>query len=72
VSTRLEQAFAEASKLPLAEQETFAEFLLWELEDDREWLSKFASSQDVLSQLASEAREAHQMGTIEPIEDLFK
>ena len=72
MSTRLEQAFAEASKLPDSDQDLFAEFLLAELLDEKEWQSKFAESQDALARLARESREDNAAGRTRPIEDLFR
>ncbi len=51
----LETAFAVASKLPQAEQDKIAAWLLEELRDERTWDDKFAKSQDRLSKLADEA-----------------
>lgn len=48
----LEKAFAQASKLPEEDQDTFAAFLLFELGSERKWEELFSSSQD---ELASEA-----------------
>lgn len=55
VTTRLEQAFAEASKLPDAEQDALAAWLLEELAADRRWAQLLAVSADRLAQLAEEA-----------------
>lgn len=71
MSERLKLAFAEASKLPEDEQERFAEFLLCELIDEREWQRKFESSQDLLSKLAAEARSERAAGSTRPLEDLI-
>ena len=72
MSTRLEQAFQEAAKLPESDQESFAEFLLAELNDDQGWRARFSSRPDVLSKLADEARADYAAGRTRPIEDLFK
>ena len=61
MTKRLEQAFAKASKLSLAEQNALADWLLAELEAERRWGQLFAGSQDVLSKLAAEARTEHQI-----------
>ena len=68
---QLERAFAEAAKLPDSDQERFAEFLLAELRDEREWRERFSSRPDALARLAEEAREDHLAGLTEPIEDLL-
>ena len=58
----LEQAFAEASKLPPQEQDALADWLLAELESEKRWEKLFADSQDELSKLAAEALAEHQRG----------
>ncbi len=64
----LEEAFRKASELPETEQDTFAKWLLEELESEREWDRMFAESQDVLSRLADEAIEAHRKGETKPMD----
>jgi len=64
----LEQAFAEASKLPQAEQNILGKWLLEELSSERRWNRLFAESQDLLSQLADEAIEEFEQGRTEPLE----
>lgn len=51
----LEQAFAEAARLPEAEQDALAQQVLDELRWEREWTRRFAASEDVLERLADEA-----------------
>lgn len=58
----LEKAFAEASKLPEAEQRQFAAWILDELASERRWEAAFAKSQDTLSRLAEEALAEHHEG----------
>ena len=58
----LEEAFKKAAELPETEQDTFARWLLDELESERRWDKMFAESQDVLDRLADEALEAHRRG----------
>ncbi len=53
----LESAFERASKMPEIEQNMFAKFILEELESEKKWDSAFASSEDVLAKLATEAIE---------------
>ena len=64
----LEQAFAEASKLPDAEQDGLARWVLDELRSDREWASIFAGSEDVLERLATEALEEKRAGRTTPLD----
>ncbi len=62
MTTRLEQAFTEASKLSLKEQDALADWLLAELRSEKKWDRLFANSQDALSKLASEALAEHRSG----------
>ena len=57
--TKLELAFAEATKLPPKEQDRLAEWLLAELASEKRWDQLFAESQDVLETLAVEALDEH-------------
>ena len=58
----LEEAFAEASKLPEQEQDALAAVLLDELASERRWDQAFADSADLLAQLADQALAEHQAG----------
>lgn len=62
----LEKAFAVAAKLPPAEQDAFAEFLLAELQSEERWARAFAASQDELAKLAQEALAEYRAGRTEP------
>ena len=62
MTTRLEQAFTEASKLPPKEQDAFADWVLAELRSEKKWDKLFANSQETLSKLASEALAEHHRG----------
>jgi len=62
VTELLQQAFAEASKLPERDQDALAALLLGEMESDRRWDETFAGSQDLLSRLAEEALAEHRAG----------
>jgi len=64
----LEKAFAEASKLPEGEQNSFARWLLVELESDRKWDKMFSDSQDLLSRLADDALAEHWQKKTKPLE----
>lgn len=66
MTQRLDEAIAEASKLPAAEQDALAAILLAEIESEQRWSAAFAKSQDVLSQLAAEARAEHAAGKTAP------
>ena len=52
----LDAAIAKLSTLPPDEQDRVGRWLLDELRDEEHWTRQFASSQDVLSKLAAEAR----------------
>lgn len=58
----LEKAFQEAAKLPEQEQDTFAAWILEELESDLHWDALFAQSQDLLAALADEALAEYHRG----------
>lgn len=55
MTTMLEKAFAEASRLPDIEQNALARWLLEEIESERKWDRIFAESEDELGRLALEA-----------------
>ena len=63
----LERVFAEASKLPEAEQNALASFVLAELESEKQWAQAFASSQEQLSVLADEALREFKAGETQPL-----
>ena len=58
----LEEAFAEASKLPEQEQDALAAVILEELASERRWDHAFANSADLLAQLAEQALVEHRAG----------
>jgi len=64
----LERAFAEASKLPETEQDSFASLLLAELDSERQWSTVFASTQDKLAMLADEALREFEAGETLPLD----
>ena len=55
--TKLEIAFAEAAKLPSSEQDALASWLLEEIASERRWTELFATSENLLSDLADGASE---------------
>jgi hypothetical protein len=59
MSKLLAEAFAEASKLPEAEQEALAAWILDELASERRWQEAFDCSPDLLARLADEALAEH-------------
>ena len=66
----LQQAFEQAAKLPQPQQDTFARFLLAELDSERRWdeLLNRPKSQDLLEQLADQAVAAHRAGRTQPLD----
>ena len=64
----LEQAFAEASKLPEDQQEAIAGRILEEMEAERGWSERFARSQDKLAELSRRAGEHIACGTTLPFD----
>jgi len=58
----LEKAFAQAAKLPPAQQDELAQRLILELADEQAWDKAFAGSQDALARLANEALAEHRAG----------
>jgi hypothetical protein len=58
----LEKAFNEASKLTENEQDALGEWLISEIQSEREWVRAFARSQDLLARLAKEALAEHRRG----------
>ena len=57
--TQLQTAFAEIEKLPPAEQNEFAVWILEELHSEQRWAKLFAESGNMLSSLADEALQEH-------------
>jgi len=68
MTTLLEKAMAEASRLPEEEQDAFAAWILAELESERRWDDLFSRSQDVLAKMADEARREYRAGLTEPLD----
>ncbi len=60
------------SGLPEKEQDAIASVILEELADEIGWREAFARSGDVLSQLASEARDEAARGETEPFDPALK
>jgi len=58
----LQRAIAQIEKLPSKEQDTWAAWLLSELESERRWSELFAESPDLLERLAEEALTEHRAG----------
>jgi hypothetical protein len=68
MTTLLEKAMAEASKLPEQEREVFAAWILAEIESERRWEDLFARSQGLLAKLAEDARREYHAGLTERLD----
>jgi hypothetical protein len=66
--TKLELAFAEATKLPPKEQDRLAEWLLAELASEKRWDQLFAESHDLLETFAAEALDEHHRGQTQELD----
>jgi hypothetical protein len=62
----LNKAISEAAKLPEQEQDALASILLAEIESEERWTETFAKSQDLLAELAGEAKAEHAAGKTLP------
>ena len=58
----LERAFQEVAQLPALQQDEMAAWILAELKAEARWDQLFASSQDLLAELAAEALAEHRAG----------
>lgn len=58
----LQKAFGRASSLSEKEQDRFAQFLISEIDDAREWEASFSSSQNELAHMAREALAEYKAG----------
>ncbi len=61
-SKLLERAFAQATKLPEQEQDVLGSMILEELASEKRWELAFASSENVVAELADEALAEHRGG----------
>ena len=68
MTTLLQQAFAEASKLPMDEQDLLASRLLAELAAEDDFDRAIAASAGKLAGLAAEALAAHRAGETRPLD----
>ena len=64
----LEKAFDAASKLSEPEQNALGEWLLAEIQSEREWDLAFSRSQETLARLAKEARAEHRRGQTDELD----
>ncbi|MGL6095794.1 MAG: hypothetical protein ACRC7O_08380 [Fimbriiglobus sp.] len=68
MSALLEQAFAKAAALPVAEQDVLAARLLAELDDDDDFDRAIAATAGRLAGLATAALAKHRAGRSEPLD----
>ncbi|GAB6888982.1 hypothetical protein JCM13304A_24860 [Desulfothermus okinawensis JCM 13304] len=68
MTTLLEKAFEEASKLSELEQNALARWLIDEIISEKKWEKAFAESEDVLDKLANEALMEHAKGKTKPLD----
>jgi hypothetical protein len=64
----LAKAFSEADRLPEAEQNTLAYWLLAELQSEEAWQEKLAASGDLLRRMAQEAIEEDRQGRTQELD----
>jgi hypothetical protein len=64
----LEKAIAELNKLPASQQDTMAQWILEELEDEARWEQTFAKSLPQLEQLARKACDDYHAGQTEELD----
>jgi aspartate/glutamate racemase len=58
----LKQAIAKIKTLSADQQDSIAQIILEELEDEHRWDDSFARSEDLLAELAAEAMTEHRAG----------
>ena len=68
MSDLLDKAVARAKQLPVDQQNALAAFIMEEIKDEKRWDEAFASSPDVLEQLAAEAEEEEGKGLAEELD----
>lgn len=64
----LEKAIAELSRLPEAQQESMAQWILDELEDEARWDQAFAASLPQLEKLGQKALEDYRAGRTQELD----
>jgi len=64
----LDEAIKAVRKLPRERQEEIGAIILEELIDDKRWAGSFATSQDLLAELADEAIADQEAGHTTPLE----
>ena len=68
MTSLLEKAFTEVSRLSEKEQDALARWLLEELAAQRQWDKSFAESPQPLSALTQEALDEHHSGKTQPLD----
>ena len=68
MTTKLQEAFDKAQKLPPGEQERFGAWMLEELSSEELWQELFRRSPELLERLANEALAEHRAGKTMPLD----
>jgi hypothetical protein len=71
MTTALQDAFNQASALPVAQQETLAALLLEEMASEKRWQKAFSESQDTLARMAAEAIAEDERGETRDLDELL-
>jgi len=72
MTTLLQHAVAEAEKLPAEDQDAIASRLLAEVDDERQWASRFATTtDDQWDRLVAEVRRDVAAGDTHPLDEIF-
>jgi hypothetical protein len=72
MTTLLQQAVAEAEKLPAGDQDAIATRLLAEIDDERQWNARFAATtDDQWDRMAAEVRREIAAGRTQSLDDLL-
>ena len=72
MTSQLQRAIEEAEKLPAADQDAIASRLLAEVDDEREWHSRFsATTEDQWDRLAAQVRREIKDGRTHPLDEVL-
>jgi hypothetical protein len=63
----LKKAINKVHSLPIHEQDILASIILDEIDSEKNWAASFTKSQDLLSNMASEAIAEHVAGKTKPL-----
>ncbi len=68
MSNLLDEAYAEAKKLPEGDQEAIGAWLLAEISSERRWDELFARPSPIIERMADEGSGAHRSGKTLPLD----